>query len=70
LQINRKRSGCLLNGGMAHSCDLKDVVSAVDEAKYWGSFMSPGKRRWPNTVDMTDMNPQDSTLPHEEVPSD
>jgi hypothetical protein len=31
---------------MAHNCDLKDVVSAVDEAKYWGSYMSPGKRRW------------------------
>ncbi|XP_065351395.1 uncharacterized protein LOC135946877 isoform X1 [Cloeon dipterum] len=46
IQHAKKRSGCFLNGGMAHNCDLKDVVSAVDEAKYWGSYMSPGKRRW------------------------
>ncbi|XP_059488922.1 uncharacterized protein LOC132204440 [Neocloeon triangulifer] len=46
IQHAKKRSGCFLNGGMAHNCDLKDVVSAVDEAKYWGSYLSPGKRRW------------------------
>ena len=39
----RKGGGCLFHGGLAHNCDYKDLVGAVDETDHWGSDMSPGK---------------------------
>ena len=39
----RQGSGCLFHGGLAHNCDYKDLVGAVDEADHWGSDLSPGK---------------------------
>ncbi|XP_076304325.1 uncharacterized protein LOC143222153 [Tachypleus tridentatus] len=44
LEKLQKRT-CFLNAGMSHSCDYKDLVSAVDEQKFWSSEHSPGKRR-------------------------
>ena len=42
--VYRKRQGgCLFHGGLAHNCDYKDLVGAVDEADHWGSDLSPGK---------------------------
>lgn len=38
-------SGCLFHGGLAHNCDYKDLVGAVDETYYWGSDLSPGKKK-------------------------
>jgi len=39
----RRGSGCVFHGGLAHNCDYKDLVRAVDEADHWGSELSPGK---------------------------
>lgn len=44
----RKRGGsssCLFNAGLAHNCDYRDVVGAVNEMNHWGSDLAPGKRR-------------------------
>ena len=43
LYRKRKGGGCLFHGGLAHNCDYKDLVGAVDETDHWGSDMSPGK---------------------------
>ena len=46
--IHRKRGGsssCLFNAGLAHNCDYRDVVGAVNEMNHWGSDLAPGKRR-------------------------
>lgn len=38
-------SGCLFHAGLAHNCDYKDLVRAVDETDHWGSDLAPGKRK-------------------------
>jgi len=40
----RKRT-CYFNAGMSHNCDYKELVGAVDEANYWSSELTPGRRR-------------------------
>ena len=44
---NRKRrgggGGCMFHAGLAHNCDYKDLIGAIDETDFWGSDMSPGK---------------------------
>ena len=40
----RKRT-CYFNAGLSHSCDYKELVGAVDEANYWSSELTPGRRR-------------------------
>ncbi|XP_022240750.1 uncharacterized protein LOC111085612 [Limulus polyphemus] len=42
---NLQKRTCFLNAGMSHSCDYRDLVSAVDEQKFWASENSPGRRR-------------------------
>ena len=36
-------SGCLFHAGLAHNCDYKDLVGAVDETDHWSSDIAPGK---------------------------
>jgi len=43
-QPAKRQGGCLFHGGLAHNCDYKDLVGAVDEADHWGSDLSPGKK--------------------------
>ena len=45
MTFRRKRQGggCLFHAGLAHNCDYKDLVGAVDETDHWGSDLSPGK---------------------------
>jgi len=40
-----KRGGCVLHAGLAHNCDYRDVIGAVNEMSHWGSEFAPGKRR-------------------------
>jgi len=40
----RKRT-CYFNAGLSHNCDYKELVGAVDEANYWSSELTPGRRR-------------------------
>ncbi|XP_076373148.1 uncharacterized protein LOC143257990 [Tachypleus tridentatus] len=42
---NLQKRTCFLNAGMSLSCDYKDLVSALDEQKFWASEYSPGRRR-------------------------
>ena len=35
----------MFHAGLAHNCDYRDVVGAVNEVSHWGSDISPGKRR-------------------------
>ena len=35
---------------MSHNCDYKELVGAVDEANYWSSELTPGRRRRRNAV--------------------
>jgi len=40
LIFSRKRaasSSCLFNAGLAHNCDYRDVIGAVNEVNHWGS---------------------------------
>jgi len=41
----KRQGGCLFHGGLAHNCDYKDLVGAVDETDHWGSDLSPGKKK-------------------------
>merc|ERR1712228_707954 len=47
VQQNYKRANtnCLFHAGLAHNCDFRDVISAVNEMSYWGSDLSPGKKK-------------------------
>jgi len=47
VQQNYKRANtnCLFHAGLAHNCDFRDVISAVNEMNYWGSDLSPGKKK-------------------------
>ena len=42
--MHRKRT-CLINGGLSHGCDYKDLMGAMEESNYWNSALSPGRRR-------------------------
>lgn len=41
----KRRGSCMFHAGLAHNCDYRDVVGAVNEVSHWGSDISPGKRR-------------------------
>jgi len=41
----REGSGCMFHAGLAHNCDYKQMVRAIDEVDHWNSFMSPGKKK-------------------------
>merc|ERR1711973_170185 len=47
VQQNYKRANtnCLFHAGLAHNCDFRDVISAVNEMSYWGSDLAPGKKK-------------------------
>merc|ERR1711981_165661 len=47
VQQNYKRANtnCLFHAGLASNCDFRDVISAVNEMSYWGSDLSPGKKK-------------------------
>jgi len=47
VQQNYKRanSNCLFHAGLAHNCDFRDVITAVNEMSYWGSDLAPGKKK-------------------------
>lgn len=40
-----KKRTCYFNAGMSLNCDYKELVGAVDEANYWSSEQTPGRRR-------------------------
>ena len=35
----------MFNAGLAHNCDYRDVVGAVNEMNHWGSDLAPGRRK-------------------------
>ncbi|TRY73958.1 hypothetical protein TCAL_11345 [Tigriopus californicus] len=41
----KRRGSCLFHAGLAHNCDYRDVVGAVNAITHWGSDSGPGKRR-------------------------
>jgi len=41
----RANTNCLFHAGLAHNCDFRDVISAVNEMSYWGSDLAPGKKK-------------------------
>jgi len=40
-----KKRMCLINAGMSHGCDYKDLMGAMRESNFWNSASSPGKRK-------------------------
>ena len=50
---------------MSHSCDYKELMGAVDEANYWSSDQTPGrrKRRASNYAE-TDSNASETVIEH------
>jgi len=43
--FKRANTNCLFHAGLASNCDFRDVISAVNEMNYWGSDMTPGKKK-------------------------
>ena len=43
--FSKRRGSCLFHAGLAHNCDYRDVIGAVNEASHWGSALAPGKKR-------------------------
>eukprot|EP00095_Tigriopus_kingsejongensis_P003432 maker-scaffold110_size354795-snap-gene-2.22 protein:Tk03432 transcript:maker-scaffold110_size354795-snap-gene-2.22-mRNA-1 annotation:"PREDICTED: uncharacterized protein LOC100906079" len=48
----KRRGSCLFHAGLAHNCDYRDVVGAVNEITHWGSANAPGKRRRKRSINL------------------
>ena len=35
----------MFHAGLAHNCDYRSLVKALDDVDHWNSYLSPGKRK-------------------------